>query len=345
MRQQLGLAGVRVDTLFLDTTYAAPKHTHPPQQEAINMMVQAMRDALAEEPRTLFLLAAYHIGKERCFLGAAQQLGAKVWCSDAKRSVLRLLDLPPELMALLVTDPRDAAIHVTGWGLQPDDIQAYMAKFPGVWQRAMGIRPTGKFRVGRWTYRRSGGLSVRRQGDVSVLGVPYSEHSSWADLCDAVAQLRPRRLVPTVNAATPAKRRALVDLFAHLMDLSADRSRLDVYLLRGGGISRPAALRPRAADACKTPCAGGPALLGGFQRGPGATMVTAWEVVDLSGPDAGEELQEAEDPWELNPHPKPDPDPEVAGKAEEPRQQRLLGHAPEQGRPSRRLSDELGVQG
>ncbi len=48
---------------------------------------------------------------------------------------------------------------------------------------------------------------------------------SPADLLDAVSSLRPRRLVPTVNAATPAARRALVDRFAALMDLREDRSR------------------------------------------------------------------------------------------------------------------------
>jgi hypothetical protein len=29
-----------VDTLMLDTTYALPKHTFPPQQQAIQMMVE-----------------------------------------------------------------------------------------------------------------------------------------------------------------------------------------------------------------------------------------------------------------------------------------------------------------
>lgn len=40
MRDQPGLAGVRVDTLYLDTTYALPRHRLPPQTEAIAMMVQ-----------------------------------------------------------------------------------------------------------------------------------------------------------------------------------------------------------------------------------------------------------------------------------------------------------------
>ena len=42
------------------------------------LLLQVMRDALAEEPSTIFLVAAYHIGKERAFLGAALQLGCKV---------------------------------------------------------------------------------------------------------------------------------------------------------------------------------------------------------------------------------------------------------------------------
>ncbi|EFJ50929.1 hypothetical protein VOLCADRAFT_120549, partial [Volvox carteri f. nagariensis] len=353
MRDQPGLAGVRVDTLLLDTTYAAPKHTLPPQQEAIAMMVQVMRDALVAEPQTVFLVATYHIGKERAFLGAAQQLHARVWSSPAKRSLLRLLDLPAEHMALLVDDPREAMVHLTGWGLRPEDLRAscwlprpgwglkgakraYLERHLGVWKQAVGIRPTGTLRGsavtlsgcswhclvcrlhGRchvshkehsqmtgngmyrllprdetarylglhygtgqrfaactnqllaawkrdtfclialcgdkkitvpklnmslynvlvrtcncWTFRRGGGVSIRREGNVVVAGVPYSEHSSWTDLCDAVSQLRPRILIPTVNASTPAQRRALVDRFAHLMDLSGDRSRLDVYLARG----------------------------------------------------------------------------------------------------------------
>jgi hypothetical protein len=62
-------------------------------------------------------------------------------------------------------------------------------------------------------------------------------YSTAADLCDAVSQLRPRRVVPTVNAATPAHRRSLVDRFAHLMDLSTDRSRCVARLVsHGAGI-------------------------------------------------------------------------------------------------------------
>lgn len=56
-----------------------------------------------------------------------------------------------------------------------------------------------------WSYKRSGGLQVWREGAVEVVGIPYSEHSSWNDLRDCVAALRPKKIIPTVNAANPGE--------------------------------------------------------------------------------------------------------------------------------------------
>lgn len=80
-----------------------------------------------------------------------------------------------------------------------------------------------------WTFKKSGGLETRTEGNATVYGIPYSEHSSFTELRACVAALRPQKLVPTVNAANPAAARAVVDRFADLMDLSRDRSRLDMY--------------------------------------------------------------------------------------------------------------------
>lgn len=41
-------------------------------------VLQIMHEALAAEPSTLFLMAAYHIGKERAFIQAAKALQCKV---------------------------------------------------------------------------------------------------------------------------------------------------------------------------------------------------------------------------------------------------------------------------
>ncbi len=47
----------------------------------------------------------------------------QVWCSAAKRRVLGLLGLSPDLMRLLTDDPKQARLHVSGWGLKPEQLQ------------------------------------------------------------------------------------------------------------------------------------------------------------------------------------------------------------------------------
>ena len=82
-----------------------------------------------------------------------------------------------------------------------------------------------------WSYQKKG-LQTRREGNVTIYGIPYSEHSSFAELRDCVKRLRPKRIIPTVNCPDAASARAIVDRFADLMDLSRDKSRLDSYFGR-----------------------------------------------------------------------------------------------------------------
>ncbi len=82
-----------------------------------------------------------------------------------------------------------------------------------------------------WSYQKKG-LQTRREGNVTIYGIPYSEHSSFAELRDCVKHLRPKRIIPTVNCPDAASARAIVDRFADLMDLSRDKSRLDSYFGR-----------------------------------------------------------------------------------------------------------------
>ena len=57
------------------------------QDDAIAAMVEVMKAARRRNPATLFVVGSYHIGKERAYLGAAAELGWKVWCPAAKRRV------------------------------------------------------------------------------------------------------------------------------------------------------------------------------------------------------------------------------------------------------------------
>ena len=50
-------------------------------------MVDLMRELAVEEPKTVFVVGAYHIGKERAYLGPARALGYRVYCKPAKLRV------------------------------------------------------------------------------------------------------------------------------------------------------------------------------------------------------------------------------------------------------------------
>ena len=82
------LKACKVELLYMDTTYCLPKHVFPSQDTAIATLVKVMREAHAEERKTLFVVGSYHIGKERAFFGAARALGFRVWCHAGKKQVL-----------------------------------------------------------------------------------------------------------------------------------------------------------------------------------------------------------------------------------------------------------------
>lgn len=221
-----------VDILMLDSTYLQPKWTFPPQEEAIARMADIMRTEAAEnDSKTLFVCSSYHIGKERAYLGVAKILNWKVWVPKTKRKVLDLLDLPLEWVSLLTDNEYEAQIHV--YSSRDDTHEQSLAdrisKSNSRWTRVFFFRATG------WTYRRTGTLERREEGCVTIIGIPYSEHSSYTELQECVKTLRPRKLIPTVNAGDAVKSRALVDRLCGLMDLSEDKTRLDSYFLAAAG--------------------------------------------------------------------------------------------------------------
>ncbi|KAL6771146.1 hypothetical protein ACKKBF_B34120 [Auxenochlorella protothecoides x Auxenochlorella symbiontica] len=218
-----------LDTLVLDTTYCAPRWTFPPQEQVIQAAAEFVRrEAARSAGRVLAVANSYHIGKERFYFGLALRLGSRVFCTPQKARVLSWLDLPPAWLGLLTQRSLEADVHLLGPGeaLAPAALEARLCAPAAPWACVVGFRATG------WSYKkapRAEALSVWREGRAAVVGAPYSEHSSWADLRACVASLRPRRIIPSVNAADSGKARALVDCFADLMDLRRDRSRLHAY--------------------------------------------------------------------------------------------------------------------
>eukprot|EP00667_Euglena_gracilis_P005109 EG_transcript_5142 len=209
-----------VDRLFLDNTFGQPKAAFPPQAEVIQYVVDRCVAVAAEARRCLFLVGTYTIGKERVFTAVGRALACPVHVDAEKFQTLQhcgfdmgafrlTADWRPgrdpccvvALPMLALSFKRVAAYLQTGrlpfLGGQPiDHFDAIVA-----------FCPTG------WSTGASGAYSKRQQGPFEVHSVPYSEHSSFRELLDFVEFLRPKSIVPTVDAkAFQATREAFLRL-------------------------------------------------------------------------------------------------------------------------------------
>jgi len=174
-----------VDKLYLDTTYCRPEYDFPSQADVIEKTVTLVREFLEKRPDTVILVGAYGIGKERIFKAILEDLGCKVWGDNSRVKTWRCLE-DGEILSRLVGDRRRAQVHVImngdvnfgKLGLHFDDF-----KTGSRWKHVLGVKPTG------WTHSRGESaveslvnLQIVTRGQVSLLEVPYSEHSSFGEL-------------------------------------------------------------------------------------------------------------------------------------------------------------------
>ncbi|CAM9394873.1 unnamed protein product [Scytosiphon promiscuus] len=92
------------------------------------------------------------------------------------------------------------------------------------------------------------GPKPRRGQRAAVYSLPYSEHSSFNQLRDFVRAVKPKKIVPTVNAASSASVEKMLSHFLELMDLSSDRKRLDSYFCKRDSPATPTACGSRASS-------------------------------------------------------------------------------------------------
>eukprot|EP00903_Cladosiphon_okamuranus_P007136 g6931.t1 len=102
-----------------------------------------------------------------------------------------------------------------------------------------------------------GGKKPWIDGNARVYSLPYSEHSSFNQLKDFVRAVRPKKIVPTVNAASPASVEKMLGHFLEFMDLSSDRKRLESYFFKpitaaAANASSRDVFSPAGAEAPKT---------------------------------------------------------------------------------------------
>ncbi|XP_036592311.1 DNA cross-link repair 1A protein [Trichosurus vulpecula] len=205
------LANQKVHTLYLDTTYCSPEYTFPSQQEVIQFAINIAFETVTLSPRTLVVCGTYSIGKEKIFLAIADVLGSKVSMSREKYKTLQCLELQ-EVNSLITTDWSSALVHLLPMmQINFKGLQNHLKKCGGKYDRVLAFRPTG------WTHSEKFGsladIIPQTKGNISIYGIPYSEHSSYLEMKRFVQWLKPQKIISTVNVSSWKSRNTMEKYF------------------------------------------------------------------------------------------------------------------------------------
>lgn len=92
-------------------------------------------------------------------------------------------------MQYLVSDPKKAQIHILAMAsVNYDDLKLYLEEYEETFSHILAFRPSGWEKASK----------PRHQGKISVIGIEYSEHSSYDELKRFVSFLRPKNIISTV---------------------------------------------------------------------------------------------------------------------------------------------------
>ncbi|KAG2400381.1 DNA cross-link repair protein [Vigna angularis] len=199
-----------IDTLILDTTYCNPQYDFPKQEAVIQFVIDAIQ-AETFNPKTLFLIGSYTIGKERIFLEVARALSKKVHVTAAKLRLLKCLEFKEEDMQWFTSNEHESNIHVAPmWTLASfKRLKHISSQYKDRYNLIVAFSPTG------WTFGKGKKKSPGRrwqQGTIIRYEVPYSEHSSFTELKEFVKLVSPSNIIPSVNNDGPESSDAMISL-------------------------------------------------------------------------------------------------------------------------------------
>ncbi|KAF5190069.1 Dna cross-link repair 1a protein [Thalictrum thalictroides] len=202
------LQSCSVQTLILDTTYCNPQYDFPKQEAVIQFVIEAIQ-AEAFNPKTLFLVGSYTIGKERLFIEIARCLRKKLYVGAAKLHTLRCLELSEEDMKWFTSNEKESHIHVVPlWTIASFKRMKHISnQYLGRFNSIVAFSPTG------WTFGKGKKKSQGRrsqQGTIIRYEVPYSEHCSFTELKEFVQFISPENIIPSVNNDGPESADAMI---------------------------------------------------------------------------------------------------------------------------------------
>lgn len=195
--------GIEWDAIYMDCTYSDAAYCHPDQDQVIQEACKRVVELLKGYKKPLVQVQTYLVGKERLTMALAESLHTLIYAGPKHRLLAAGLEKwhQGRFVNLLTEDPLQAAIHLT----------SLTNSFSGYSNNANGnspinnntecdicviLKPTG------WVQAFQEKHSQKNNADAIQVDVPYSEHSSHAELVNFLKAARPWKwIVPTVGPA------------------------------------------------------------------------------------------------------------------------------------------------
>eukprot|EP01102_Stenamoeba_stenopodia_P023087 TRINITY_DN9835_c0_g1_i1.p1 TRINITY_DN9835_c0_g1~~TRINITY_DN9835_c0_g1_i1.p1 ORF type:complete len:736 (-),score=195.15 TRINITY_DN9835_c0_g1_i1:8-2215(-) len=182
------LSNIKIQELYLDTTFCNPEYCFPPQEESISSVVNIVKKEYNKE--TLFLFGTYCIGKERVLMEVSRTFRTPVYVSTQKYELIKIMKLD---LSLFTTNAAITQFHaVPMFDISYKKLQTLKACVQQKYKTIVGFQPTG------WAQQTSKPMGR----GVKVYSVPYSEHSSFNELQEFVDWIKPLKITPTVNCTS-----------------------------------------------------------------------------------------------------------------------------------------------
>ncbi|KAM6295140.1 5' exonuclease Apollo [Aegotheles albertisi] len=175
MRDEPALRGRHIDRLYLDNTHCHPHRALPSRHCATRQAAGVIR----AHPRHHVVIGVYSLGKETLLVDLALEFRTWVVVSPWRLEQMRLLELPD----VFTTEEGAGWIRAVDVAeIRWDTLVSWNTLHPTI-----AILPTGR------------PVKVTHP---NIHPIPYSDHSSFTELCEFVKWLKPCSVIPIVRGTT-----------------------------------------------------------------------------------------------------------------------------------------------
>lgn len=182
---------VDIDLIYLDTTYLSKKYNFKSQYESVKEAQEHVFEFGKKYnwKNIIIVCGSYLIGKERIWSNIAEHFKFKVWTDDQRLKILNCID-DRRLLDLMTDSKTDATIHVLPINKLRYELLLQYLESLDQFEHLLALVPSGMQIKNK--------RPIEVHGNITIVGIEYSEHSSYDEMKRFVEFLRPKDVISTV---------------------------------------------------------------------------------------------------------------------------------------------------